>query len=150
MLPNEQKITDFSKINTHIYQFYQHLHNEKQNTSKYSIFYFSNNQSILHFFLLSWKRKDTETLKSSTCNKLLVVDTTCFDECFSFHVRTRTHWIYKSLLLFWGFFQPPCSCVLWRKCFEKSPYFMLSTITVQSWYQISRINLSYIILIKFP
>ena len=39
MLSNEQEITDLSKINiskinTHIYQFYQNLYNEKQNISE--------------------------------------------------------------------------------------------------------------------
>ena len=34
---NEQEITDLSKINTHIYQFYQHLYSEKQKTSEDSI-----------------------------------------------------------------------------------------------------------------
>ena len=29
VLSNEQETTDLSKINTHIYQFYQHLYNEK-------------------------------------------------------------------------------------------------------------------------
>ena len=33
---------------------------------------------------------------------------------------------YKSLLLFWGFFQLPCCCVFWSKCFEGNPYFALS------------------------
>ena len=37
VLSNEQEITDFSKINTYIYQFSQHLYNEKQNASEYSI-----------------------------------------------------------------------------------------------------------------
>ena len=34
---NEQEITDLSKINTHIYQFYQQLYMEKQNISEDSI-----------------------------------------------------------------------------------------------------------------
>ena len=37
VLSNEQKITDLSKINAHIYQFYQHLYNGEQNTSEDSI-----------------------------------------------------------------------------------------------------------------
>ena len=43
MLSNEQEITDLSKINTHIYQFYQHLYNEKQNTNGDSTCNFLNN-----------------------------------------------------------------------------------------------------------
>ena len=37
MLSNEQQKTDLSKINTHIYQCYQHRYNKKQNTSEDSI-----------------------------------------------------------------------------------------------------------------
>ena len=37
VLCNEKEITDLSKINTHIYQLYQNLSKEKQNTSEYSI-----------------------------------------------------------------------------------------------------------------
>ena len=33
MLSNKQEVTDLSKINTHIYQFYQDLFMEKQNVS---------------------------------------------------------------------------------------------------------------------
>ena len=42
VLSNEREITDLSKINTHIYQFYQHLYNEKQNVSEDSICNFLN------------------------------------------------------------------------------------------------------------
>ena len=46
MLSNEHEITDLSKINTHIYQFYQHLYNEKQNISKDSICNFLSDLTI--------------------------------------------------------------------------------------------------------
>ena len=47
MISNEQEIiTDSSKINTHIYQFYQHLYNKKQNTTEGSICDFSNNLTV--------------------------------------------------------------------------------------------------------
>ena len=46
MLSNEQEITDLSKIDTHIYQFYQHLSNEKQNTSGDSICKFLNDLTV--------------------------------------------------------------------------------------------------------
>ena len=34
VLSNEHEITDLTKINTHIYQFYQQLYMEKQNISE--------------------------------------------------------------------------------------------------------------------
>ena len=34
VLSNEQEITDLTKINTHIFQFYQQLYMEKQNISE--------------------------------------------------------------------------------------------------------------------
>ena len=46
MLSNEQEITDLSKINTHIYQFYQQLYMEKQNISEDSICNFLNDITI--------------------------------------------------------------------------------------------------------
>ena len=46
VLSNEQEITDLSKINTHIYQFYQQLYMEKQNISEDSICNFLNDITI--------------------------------------------------------------------------------------------------------
>ena len=46
MLSNKQEITDLSKINAHIYQFYQHIYNEKQNTSEDSICDFLNDLTV--------------------------------------------------------------------------------------------------------
>ena len=46
VLSNEQEITDLSKINTHIYQFYQHLYNEKQIISEDSICKYLNDQAV--------------------------------------------------------------------------------------------------------
>ena len=46
VLPNEQEITDLSKINTHIYQLYQQLYMEKQNISEDSICNFLNDITI--------------------------------------------------------------------------------------------------------
>ena len=37
VLSNEQEITDLSKINIHIFQFYQHLYIEMQNISEDSV-----------------------------------------------------------------------------------------------------------------
>ena len=46
VLSNEQEITDLSKTNTHIYQFYQQLYMEKQNISEDSICNFLNDITI--------------------------------------------------------------------------------------------------------
>ena len=46
VLSNEQEITDSSKINTHIYQFYQQLYMEKQNISEDSICNFLNDITV--------------------------------------------------------------------------------------------------------
>ena len=46
VLSNEQEITDLSKINTHIYQFYQQLYMERQNISEDSICNFLNGITI--------------------------------------------------------------------------------------------------------
>ena len=46
VLSNEQEITDLSKINTQIYQFYQHLYMEKQNISEDSICNFLNDITV--------------------------------------------------------------------------------------------------------
>ena len=46
VLSNEQEITDLSKINTHIYQFYQQLYMEKQNISEDSICNFLNDITV--------------------------------------------------------------------------------------------------------
>ena len=49
VLSNEQEITDLSKINTHIYQFYQQLYMEKQNISEDSICNFLNDITVPSF-----------------------------------------------------------------------------------------------------
>ena len=46
VLSNEQEITDLSKINTPIYQFYQHIYMEKQNISEDSICNFLNDLTV--------------------------------------------------------------------------------------------------------
>ena len=46
MLSNEQEITDLSKINTHIYKFYQQLYMEEQNISEDSICNFLNDITV--------------------------------------------------------------------------------------------------------
>ena len=55
-----------------------------------------------------------------------VIDATCFNECVLFHVITGRHYILWKSVLTLGFFQLPYFCFLWNKCFERSPYFILS------------------------
>ena len=64
---------------------------------------------------------------------VFIVDTTCFDEYFSFHVITANSIFYTYLSLPRGLVQPPCCYVLSNKCFERSPYFIfiISTIILQ-------------------
>ena len=63
MLSNEQGKTDLSKINTHIYQCYQHRYIKKQNTSEDSICDFLNDVTdplLTTEQLLSFKRNLTK------------------------------------------------------------------------------------------
>ena len=46
MLSNEQEITDLSKINTHVYHFYQQLYMEMENISEDSICNFLNDITV--------------------------------------------------------------------------------------------------------
>ena len=39
-----------------------------------------------------------------------------------FYVINKRHCFYKSLLLPWDSFQPPCCYFFWNKCFERSRY----------------------------
>ena len=55
---------------------------------------------------------------------VFTIGTTCFDECFLSYVITRNSIFYTNLLLPRGLVQPPCCCVLWNKCFERSLHFM--------------------------
>ena len=47
VLSTEQEITDLSKINTHIFQFYQHRYIEMQNISEDSVCNFLYNLTVL-------------------------------------------------------------------------------------------------------
>ena len=68
-------------------------------------------QSILHFFLLSlslWKgmaHKPPNIAAATNQYNLLLISV-----------------IGISLPLPWGLFQPPCYCILGKKCFERGPY----------------------------
>ena len=76
MPANEQEITDLSKINMYIYQFYQHIYNEKQNTSEDSICDFLNDLSVPFFTTkqslsckVDLKEKEIKTFISCENNK---------------------------------------------------------------------------------
>ena len=57
-------------------------------------------------------------------SSMYVIVTNCFDKHFLFHVITGRHCFHQSLSLFWGSFQPPFSCFLWKKWFKRSPCFI--------------------------
>ena len=64
---------------------------------------------------------------------VFIIDTNCFDECFSFYVITVSSIFYTNLSLPRDLVQPSCCCVLSNKCFEKSPHFIsiISTIILR-------------------
>ena len=77
------------------------------------------------FFTLS-DNNDRQTFKSINCKKFFssvyVVGTTCLDKYV--YIPCNITGRYRcSLLLSYSFFQPPCFCFLWKKWFERSPYF---------------------------
>ena len=84
--------------------------------------------------LSSLKRSILQTFNSSSCKKVfpsvLIIDTTCFDECFSFRLITANSIFYTILSLPRGLVQPPCCCVLSNKCFERSPHFISTISTI--------------------
>ena len=63
------------------------------------------------------------------------IDTTCFDECFLFHLITGSHYFFVKVCRYFEIF--PATILyctfLWNKCFERSPYFTfyLHIISVQ-------------------
>ena len=73
------------------------------------------NQSKLQSFSFCLKRNVSQTFKISSCKKVYIIYTTCFDECFLFHVITGRHYFYTNLVLPRGFVQPPCCCVFGKK-----------------------------------
>ena len=56
---------------------------------------------------------------------MYVIDATCFDECFLFHVIAGRRYFFSEFVVTVRFFQPPYCRFLWNKCFERSPYFTL-------------------------
>ena len=61
---------------------------------------------------------------------MFIIDTTCFDESFLFHVITANVIFYTNKSLPRGLVQSPCCCVLSNKCFERSPNFMSVVSTI--------------------
>ena len=88
-------------------------------------------------FCSVWKETSRKPLKVAAAKKsfpsVCTIYTTCFDECFVFHVICGRHYFYTNLSLPRGLVQPPCCCILWNKRFERSLYSIsfISTITLQ-------------------
>ena len=87
---------------------------------------------VYHIFSCTLSEKKTvqkpsnEAAATNFFSSVYVIGITCSHECFLFYVITGRHYYYKSLSLLWGFFQPPCCYVLWKKCLARGPYFTLS------------------------
>ena len=63
-------------------------------------------QVITQTFLLCLKRTSHKLLKVATEKKslpsLYIIDTTCFDECFSFYVMAEGHYfLYQFIVIYW-------------------------------------------------
>ena len=80
----------------------------------------------------SYKHLKVAAAKNSF-RSVYIIDTTSFDECFLFIVKTGRHYFHANLSLPSGLVQPSCYCVLRNKCFERGPYFIsvISAITLQ-------------------
>ena len=52
-----------------------------------------------------------------------VIDATCFDECFLFHVIPGRLYFFSKFVVTVRFLQPPYCRFLSDKYFERSPYF---------------------------
>ena len=100
-------------------------------------------------FLTVWKETSHKPLKVAAAKKSVPSDTTVpliqlwWSKCFLLHELWDIIF-YTNISLPRGLVQPPCSCVLWSKCFERSLHFIcvIPTITSQChWYQRSKIKL---------
>ena len=84
-----------------------------------------------------WKETSHKPLKSSRRKKsfpsVYIIDTSCFDEYFLFHVITGKHYFDTNFSLPSSLVKLPWFCVLWNKYFERSPNFIpvISTVTLQ-------------------
>ena len=91
-------------------------------------------QSILQSFLFCFSRSILQTFKSSRAAKkpdpsVFIIDISCFDECFLFHVITVNSISCANVLLTRSLLLPPSL----KQVFWKSPHFMsvISKITLQ-------------------
>ena len=71
-------------------------------------------QSTLHVLLLCSNQNNSQTSNSSSCKNIFlhcvcVIDATCFDEFFSFHVITGKHF-FQGFVATLRFFVPPYRC----------------------------------------
>ena len=64
-------------------------------------------------------------------SSVYVIDATCFDECFLFHVIAGSHYFWQKFVVTLRFFQPPFCCFLWNMYFERRPYFTYFMAAVQ-------------------
>ena len=82
-------------------------------------------------------KEASQTFKSRAAKKyfpsVFIIDATCFDECFLFYVITGHSIFYTNLLYPRGLVQPPCCCILWNKCFARSPDFVFVILTIILW-----------------
>ena len=88
-------------------------------------------QNTLQVLLLCSNQNDSQSFKSSSCSvyvcviymhvfsSVYVIDATCFNECFLFHVIFGKHFLQKFVATL-RFCQPPYCCFIWNKCFERS------------------------------
>ena len=65
---------------------------------------------------------------------VFIIDATCVDECFSFHVITANSVFYTKLSLPRGLVQPPSFSVLPNKCFERNRHFIFIISTIILWW----------------
>ena len=106
-------------------------------------------QNLLQTFLAALKRNVWQTFKSSSCKNVILK---CVYHWYNLLWRMFfvPHDNWKTLCFIQisryadrGLIQLPCYCVIWDKCFERSPHFIyvISTITLQRcWYQRSKIK----------
>ena len=80
-----------------------------------------------------WKKSVFYVFLWLQCNfsSIYVIDATCFDECFLFHVIAGSHYFWQMFVVTLRFFQPPFCSFLWNTYFERSPYFTYFMAAVQ-------------------
>ena len=89
------------------------------------------------FFYSVWKETSHKPLKVTTAKNtfpnMYIIDRTCFDLCFLFHVITGKHYFLRKFSSTQRFGAIAMFCVLWHKCFEAGLHFMsaISKVTLQ-------------------